>query len=532
MIKAIIVDDEQVHRNGMLRHIHWHELGYEVPLEAENAEEALNLARNNHIDVLITDISMPGMNGIELIIEMKTLIPEILSMLISGYDDFEYARSAIGAGAQTYLLKPLNIEEIEKWLNKFRENINIKKKIMQEDENLRKNLTDSIKIAREKFVADLLVESDFGNEYMNKLIKILDLDEAIYIFSLVSIENYVEFIGEKINGLQEITQIIISSIENSFFDFAEIIISKVRSNQLLVIIIKRKENEVNLKGIKDRFQNTVELMQEKQGVLLKIGVGTEESNWNNLYHTYKNATTMFNRERRSVDGQVFSFHILQTGSTSITVDYKEIQDKIETCISTANLDKIDQLIDLAFENFEADKEINLSYIKAFSMRILNEATRVLEALNGQEEKDTNNLFQTLLECQTIGQLKNILLQLVLRFMAKIAECQKTTKSKIIELVEKHLVEHLQDNITVSELAEMVHFNPSYLSVLFKKEVGQTISEYVSRIRLEKAKELLRDPSIKIYEIADKIGYRTAAYFIYQFKKAVGCTPNEFRERRL
>lgn len=140
MLKALIVDDEPNHRFGLAKHVNWNGLGYDSPLLAEDADEALFLTGNNRIDVLIADVCMPGMDGIELVKEMRVRYPDIHVLIISGYEEFEFARAAVEAGAKAYLLKPLKIEEVENWLKKFRNEIKMAEKLAKADLAMKKSL--------------------------------------------------------------------------------------------------------------------------------------------------------------------------------------------------------------------------------------------------------------------------------------------------------------------------------------------------------------------------------------------------------
>lgn len=165
------------------------------------------------------------------------------------------------------------------------------------------------------------------------------------------------------------------------------------------------------------------------------------------------------------------------------------------------------------------------------MSFLSELIRTLRR-GGEADQETNIvLWRQMLDCSSAEQIIEFLMECVDRYMTVEAQERMNQQRHLIRKVAAFIDERVQDNWTVKQLGERFNLNASYLSVLFKKEMGKTISEYVQETRIRQAKELLCDPSIKVYEVADRVGIQTSAYFTYLFKKLVGCTPQEYRDYR-
>ncbi|MDG0794255.1 response regulator [Cohnella ginsengisoli] len=178
MIQALIVDDEPLHIQGLVRHVGWERLGYAPPLTAESGEEALEILADADVDVLITDVSMPGMTGIELLAKCRSDYPKLQSLhtlMISGFDEFEFVQEAIHLGAKAYVLKPIRTEEIEEKLAAFRTAIEKREQIERETRALQDKLTGSLDVLQDRFVNDLIEGRSEDAELMDSWRRLLDL---------------------------------------------------------------------------------------------------------------------------------------------------------------------------------------------------------------------------------------------------------------------------------------------------------------------------------------------------------------------
>ena len=156
LLNVMIVDDEPSNIYGLVRYINWQELGYELPITAESGEEALAILAESPCDVLISDVSMPGMNGIELVARAKEIHPQLQVMMISGYNEFEFVQDAIQVGAQAYVLKPLKPEEVSGMLTTFRNATEKMRRIIEQTVELEQKISGNLKLLKERFVSDLI----------------------------------------------------------------------------------------------------------------------------------------------------------------------------------------------------------------------------------------------------------------------------------------------------------------------------------------------------------------------------------------
>jgi two-component system response regulator YesN len=264
-------------------------------------------------------------------------------------------------------------------------------------------------------------------------------------------------------------------------------------------------------------------------VSVTVGVSREGRAWTEAGQLYREIKHTVADARQSGNGLLV--HIGRTERKAYE-DFRLRENLLPGLLSLAEADEPDRLaeeVGRAFEEMDA-KSHSLAYIQSFSISLLGELSRKL--WNDMEAVTylSNRALHRLLECKTAGLLKDIVLETIDSAFV-IARKERTLQQHhLINRIAAYIEDQLPVSVTVKQLADMFHISAGHLSVLFKKETGQTISDYVKGLRMKKAKELLQDPTIKIYEVADRVGFQTPAYFTYQFKKSEGCTPQEYRDR--
>lgn len=527
MLKVLIADDEPSHRLGLIKHVHWEGLGYDTPLLAEDAEEALFLTQKNRIDVLIADVCMPGMDGIELVKEMRTRYPDVCVLIVSGYEEFEFARAAVEAGAKAYLLKPLKIDEVERWLQKFHEEIRMAEQLNEADLSMKKKLQGSLQIARERFLEELL-EDAYEAELINQRVRLLDLPSRDFHFRLavLSIDDYNALLEKEPETGSTVIYRLMKMIETAFADFYTVTV-KMGLNRVIVLLSMRPgEGHDCADELNTRFGIIKKSLAEMQSASITVCISGEGSHWMQVHRLYKECSHLLNAGQCYEKGLIFRTE--NTKWEDYGYDITEINEKVTQYIGAMNDTAIQKLITEVFNRFQAEEKFTLSFIQSFSLGVISELAKKAELIGFQMDQPYTGYCRRILSCVSPDEIRDAALEIVSTYFHTLADYQNQKKSKVIEIAEKYIREHLEEDTTVKELSEIVHMNSSYLSVLFKKEMGETITEFVNRIRIEKAKSLLQQ-GFKVTDIAQRVGYQNPSYFANQFKKAVGYTPAEYRK---
>jgi two-component system, response regulator YesN len=531
MIQALIVDDEPMHIQGLVRHIAWRKLGYEEPLTALSGEEALEILERNRIDVLITDVSMPGMSGIELLSRLRSMDLKLQSMqtvMISGYDEFEFVREAVHLGAKAYVLKPIKTEELEEKLSACRAAIEKREQIERETCALKEKVAGSHDLVQERFINDLIGGRILGEELLASWRHLLELPEGpwqttLYIFgtdrpahsTAPGVKEQV-LLGE---GLSRTVKVGLSG-------FAGAYIGRTGADEAAVLCLNA--SPVDRARLGKQLSFIQEVLKEQYHATVTIGVSRECRGWEEVPLLYKEVKHMIANGRLAGAGQILYFDRVEM------TEYREFRlreeyiPEIVRMLEQGDSKGAEIYYHHAFDLLLTEEPVSFSYVQAFGMGLISEMARKMKAKESGGDMNIR-MWQRLIDCTGTGEIREAVLSYMNQYSMLKQREQTAQQHHLIHQIARYLEEHLQDNVTVKQLAGQFHLNSSYLSVLFKKEMGFTISDFVQERRMAKAKELLQDPGIKVYEVAEQVGFQTAAYFAFLFKKVTGVTPQEFRD---
>lgn len=528
MLRVMIVDDEPAHRYGLMRHVHWEALGYETPIQAEDGEEALFLEQSNKVDVLIADVCLPGIDGIELVKQMRRRNPRLYVLIISGFEEFEFARAAVEAGARAYLLKPLRIDEVEKWLKTFKEEISLAEELIRADISVKKKLNNSLRLARERFMESLINEDEYGQEIMSGKLELLDLPSSGIAYRVVvfSLDEYYVILAKDPQTASSLIYRLSKMIELALKDYGSILV-KTAANRLMAFLLLNKGNDT-ADALQAKLDIIRKSLEDEEHISISIGISRKGEAYGQVSGLYREVVHAMDAMLKFEKGQILWVENALSESDPERFDSLRIYAKLSEYVRKLDEAKIIGLLSEVYGYFQRESSISFSFVHSFSLGIISELYKLSEAMGFQPPKPFIETCGFILCRTSVAELKETILRFILDYLRGLDEYQNNQKSQVVELAAQYLRNHLGEDITVKTLAGIVHLNPSYLSVLFKKEMGETISDYVNRLRIEKAKMLLQQGA-KVVDIAKQIGYQNPSYFSNQFRKATGRTPADYRK---
>ncbi|MCR2807672.1 response regulator [Paenibacillus soyae] len=527
MIQALIVDDEPTHIAGLVRHVGWEELGYAPPLTAHSGAAALEVLRSHNVDVLISDVSMPLMTGIELVSRSKELGYRLQVLMVSGYNEFEFVQEAIHVGAQAYVLKPIKIEEVEAKLTAFRAAIEKQRDIEAETNELQEKVSGSLDVVKERFVHDLvldgLADPDMKESWV-KLLELPDLSRGVVMISF-GYDRYLD------GGRDARSRIVrgsgfLKAVKVSLSDFEGVIAANLGAEEVVAVHLNPlPEEQVRMdKGISFVQQ----WIREQYGSSVTVGISRLCKDWSEVPLAYKRVKFMMAKARLLEGGQVlYEERLDETEFLEHRVREEYIPEIVRMLEKTEELPRAVDYAGSVLDMLMAHH--SFAYIQAFGFGLLSELARRRKTEDGAPSDPNIPAWQRLIDCSAASQVKEAVMDYIARHAEAELNKQNGQQHHLIQRVAGYIEAHIHENVTVKQLAELHHLNASYLSVLFKKSTGKTISEFVQETRMNRAMELLRDPHVKVYEVAEQVGFQTAAYFAYLFKKTTGYTPQEYRD---
>jgi two-component system, response regulator YesN len=505
MIKAIIVEDERLIREGIEAQVPWKELQVDEVRTAENAEAALHICSEYLPDIVVSDIRMPGMNGIALCTKLRTLLPDAQIIFISGYSDKEYLMSAIDLHAVTYIEKPISLEEL---VSAVRSAVEARRKSMSEKANAFHMLLNSGRAGGNAVLPLPEQRTVPGTAFFVSVLQrrggmYMPADEiraAVETFSKkfpgCSLQYMIDFIGERKTAVL------------FFSDDA----------QELDELYRNAAFWMTLTGMKD---SDAESFPPSGSVF--AGIGTKAVDADGVRQSYNDAVDALKClsfkgwNQYAYSGEVYTEWNAGIDSELLADFKKSLADRREQH-SLAVLSEV-------YKRF-VDSNSLLTYAVRNVYYTFDDAVRKASLLFSSDLSLFSADSGIKEHAETIQELHACLCSSV-RAVLSMDDMQKN--SFIVKRITGYIQKNYNDKmLSVQAIADEVFLTPAYISCLFKKKTGQTISQYIQDFRLRKAEEFLSDPQYKIYQISGMVGYEDAHYFARLFKKQTGLKPSDFR----
>jgi two-component system, response regulator YesN len=528
LIKLLIVEDESSTRKGLIKHIKWDELGIGLVKEARDGIEGLEIAGSMEPDIIISDIRMPRMNGIEFCAHIREQFPECKIILLSAYSDKAYLKSAIHLNVVNYVEKPINIEEFRNSLKKAVDLCVENEKKKQTEKNISTALYDTLPFIRQNIVHNLVGKNVLSEEIV-KDIKIAGVPFNVNDFYKVSIISPL-YINEQSNQTkQTCCNEIISFLEKCPGDLNHIAAIKDFDH---IIIISCCKFDIKNSALISVYQSLKYHLGQDLTVYKDLfwAVGQTSFGMSCIRDSYVTALTEFEKLFFLGYGKIVFFNDRPESEFSIN---KGILSDFSGLLQNLQKDKLTEFIENLYINISTHigtpiNEIKNVFFQMTSLLFKEGEVRGLQLSNvqGKEEK---YLWVIISKFQTLQELKDYLLEQIDKILQGIEDIESNSRA-ILEVMNFIKENYKKPYLSVKLLADHVYLTPTYLSSLFKKETGKTISEYLTEIRIEKSLDLLMKPHAKLHEVAEKIGYSDPNYYAKNFKKLKGLTPSQFRRK--
>ena len=525
MYKVLIVDDEPLILKGLRNIIKWEELGLEIIDEASNGIEALKVIENKIIHILITDIKMPKMDGLELIqaILDKNLYPKCI--VLSGYDDFKLIKEAVKLGIENYLLKPVNVNELVSTLS------NTMSKIENE---LYKQIEASkgLNILKNNIVIRW-VNNDIGEYELLERASLLNINLNTKGFQIALVKILNTFSANSLHKIENINllRFAVLNICSEVVSESTTGLSFCDLNGDIVIIFIN--DTLNYKKL---FSGILDSLISKINQFLDINVfvtsGSYQKKFQDVHLSYFQAKKLQEYCFIIPPNNVILFEDVTSKNFSVQFDISENLKKLNEYIQSKNDEKAVGMIDIIYNQLIEMKELTPSHIQNLTIEVLLSVIDTMKGVKGNSEilfENYSDLFQNIFEKKTIDALKTWIKEMVL----KCIDFLSSERDKLNPAV-RQVLEYMQSNyvkdINLKCIASNFNISPAYLGYLFNKEIGDTFTNYLNMLRVEKAKELLINTSLKANEISEKVGYINTNYFPIIFKKLTGFSTSEFKKK--
>lgn len=537
-IKVFLVEDEMVIRRGIKNSIDWEKEGYIFCGEASDGELAYPMIIKEKPDILITDIRMPFMDGLELCKLVKKELPNIKILILSGYDEFDYAKEAIRLGVTEYLLKPISSGKLLEALNGVSESIRREKEdkdlVRKYMEEMRENTEHEKQKFFEQMIAGNLSMADAletGKKYeMNLSAGMYNL--LLFRFTLGE-ENRKsgELLGEAEYAIEKLTERL-----EYVFEFQ-------RGVEGWAFLLMADNEEQMSERVKELSKDLEEIMKNYSTIAYFGGIGQPVARLRELEESFREAERALAARFTMELNRIISVEDIRMAQNVDTLDDIEItsfgeiektRTMLEKFLNNGAEDEIDEFVDVYINELPEEnlKSVLMrQYIIMDAYIVMMSFCEKIEGIEGEMQAQSEELKNSMKTIQTLEEIKNYIRMLLKKIIGVRDTISGRRYSDIIEIAKDQIRKtYMSDEISLNTIAAEVGMSPSYFSSIFSKEMGKTFVEYLTEIRMDRAKELLMCSSMKTSEIVYEVGYKDPHYFSYIFKKTQNCTPKEFRAR--
>ncbi|GIO44867.1 response regulator [Paenibacillus apis] len=521
--RVILVDDEPIILRSLKVAIPWEELNLEIVGEARNGEEALRLVREHAPHMIISDIRMPGLDGISLMKEVMAESAKRLFIFISGYSEFEYAREALREGAFDYLLKPIDHDELIVMIQRAIKKLNKQ----EENEHLLHSAQVLSELARERMFAELIEEGESGSHLRHmQWLESGKLQEG-YFVAVVQLDHYLKLADMWPPHERRLWLFAIRNILNEWsLSQGALTVFPFHSGEWIILFPGGLLTNREQLG-----QDLISQIKLHTKLPCSIGFSPLAAGITQLGEAYQQAgKALYQRFYRDSEG-VFVEELGRAGGQSAdTAKYpKHLEEQMLECIRTLDDQRLMRLLEETRDFIEGH-----AVARESAQRMLVELTVVLyrefEHMKLPLEWSLEGLLQELHASETLPDIIDLLSRIFGEGISasKLSE-PKEQIHRLIEKTREYIASHYHKDLSIEEAAEFAGLSISHFCLLFKQETGYTFLEYLTECRIGKAKYILKNSQVKVYQIAPLVGYQDPRYFTQVFKKMTGMTPSEYRE---
>jgi len=521
MYQVLLVDDEELDLEGMRRFIPWEELGMEVAGAANNALSANEIIRSRPIDILVSDVNMPYMSGLELARSALEQSPNMRVIFVSGHQEFGYVRQALSMKAYNYVLKPMEDAELVATLRKVKEDLEEEDKQREVEESYRR----LIPIAKSNLLVRLLEGDAEGREEWPKLLASYGLGKQAWPVraAVLELDRHAWEYADTSGSRMETSRMFLELVHDALDDCGNVPYCKTGPNRIALVL--------EAAGY-ERTLQTVYAYMRRLPMSVTVGVGEPVVVPGRLHESYRHAIEAVESKMFLGKGGVIMYEEVRREPEML--DAKALDSRMEALFEAMRQYDLVRIYD-EFENLFR----SLANLRS-KFTVLNLSNYIVWNLEQRLSGINENLFElldielhnldVLLQFETVNDIRSWLVHRIYEISERLREKNHSAGGRLMRSIVSGIKERMSENITLKDFAKQFSFSPSYFGFLVKEKTGYTFNELLVQLRMERACELLKEPGIKIYEVADRVGYRYLPYFSRQFKDKFGMTPLEYRKK--
>lgn len=514
-LDVMIVDNEASIRKGLAACVPWEDLGCRLAAQAGDGIEALEMLAQNRVDIVVSDIRMPGMDGLALAESIARQYPETRVILLTGYPDFDYAQKAIACGVVDFVLKPLSLDNLKRALERAKRLIVKEQSHLETYGLLASQSEQNLALQRSLFLNELIHSAGLSILYtMNRLAQ-LRLNLESYFVLRIMVSNPAAEDNEDIRTLLDEAQALIMKLLAP--DTAVFI---PRSDHTGYIVVCTED----AMALAAKCREAAEITRGLLYYTLSIGVSRKFSGPLSMPQAAQEARQA--QEFATRDAEVICFGEIPNANREELSDIVEYLKALRSAVD--NPAYAEELLEKAFAAARRTGAA-METARSIAAFVYNFWAGMLFERDAERSIDGSlPTLESILNTGAGEDMENSLLLFMRQVSARILE-NSACDGELIGQVTAYIEQRYAEELSLERLADMAHMSPSYFSRLFKKETGRNLSVYIQSLRIEKAKALLAATQLKSYEVAERVGIPDPVYFSRLFKKVTGVKPKDYRK---
>ena len=564
MIKVFLVEDEYAIREGIKKSVDWEKNGFELVGEAGDGEMAFPKILKTKPDILITDIRMPFMDGLELATLVKKELSDIKIVVLSGYYYFNYAKQAISIGVEEYILKPVSGENLLKELGKIAESIKAHRQEEQAREKYLQDMEEIRALERQKFIHDM-IDGKISMQESLEQGRELGIDITATYYSIVLFQAFLKDREDSdVNAYSGVNEEILKRIKEEFADLDNVYLYE-QVGDVLCFLEKSDTLEEMGTNINRGIGRITDIMKDFEDWIYFISCGKSVERIRDVNNSYRDASRRFadrymldesciilgnddtpqrqRKIRETIEAEKKdSAQDMDLGNIDIRkldisgIDFKMLSQKtILHFLRSGTLSEVGDLVNEYFNSIGEDAMGSIMFRQYILMESLLSGLTFLDSMGVGRDKASDILGELKDPIKFVENLDSSKEYIRLLLNSMIEYRNQISDKKYLEIIEKAKKfiqdEYRNEDMSLQLVASNVNVSSNHFSAIFRKETGETFIDYLTRVRMENAKELLTCTSMKTSEIGFEVGYRDPHYFSYIFKKTIGMSPKEYRRTK-
>lgn len=532
MLKVLIADDESKVCQLIMKLVDWEALDMQVVATAENGIEALEKIKEFSPDIAITDIRMPGYDGLDLIRMGKELNSKMEFVIISGYRHFEYAQTAIKYGVSAYLLKPIKKDELTEILQKLGERCREKTEQLSYEERVKMTMKNDEENLRQNWLLDTIHRKNKGL-LKNSLDKInqeyhYSLKNGCFEIAVLKLDGHIFDNVDDLRFMVDKARTAMGRLLPEYVYEYEL----ASNGSFLYVLLNFDEEQKN--NVRRQMKLLLDEMRVQTGILkdcvVTMALGSVQEDIRGLELSLKQARYLIEERLIVGTGKLLEGEISERLSFADSDLFVEFNAKMSQALETLDVFQVRETMMHLKTQMTATRGITGHEILQMTKEVCNLYLFFMKNYRIKVEEDFLENYNIGADnCASADELFDYLIRKITTSYDRAAKLKRQDENRPIRMAKQYIGEHYGESLTLEQISEIAGLSPTYLSTVFKKDTGMTFLEYLSKVRMDMAKQLLKETNLTIASICEKVGYSDVRYFTKSFTKYSGLKPNEYRK---